>query len=147
MAANNEAVRLALLDIHTEHGYLDAPLLVEVARDPAHVLHSHLPYEITAEEAVEKVLLASASRLIRSVKVSRVEHPSAPSHLRAFHAIPRPESTRASYEPVEAIVEDPFQRRLLLAQMERDWRTFRRRYEHLVEFAALLDRDREDPTG
>jgi hypothetical protein len=39
------------------------------------------------------------------------------------------------------VVEDPMLKELVRADFERDWKTFKRRWEHLDYFLELISRD------
>jgi hypothetical protein len=135
-------LRDELQRIYDERGTLTPALVVDEARDPQHVLHSRFEWDDSV--AGEKYRRAQAQELIRSVKVvyrEATETERAKS-VRAFHAIRREHGH--VYEPAEKVVEDPFAKKLLLADMEREWRALFRRYQDFKEFADMVRRDLDE---
>ena len=131
-----------LQKIYDQRGQLTPALVVEEASDPAHPLHSRFEWDNSV--AGERWRKAQAQELIRSVKVvykQATERDPARS-VRAFHAVRRPDGN--VYEPAERVVEDPFTRQLVLADMEREWKALKRRYEQFSEFAAMVRQDLEE---
>lgn len=119
--------------IRDEHGQLTPVLVVETARDPEHPLHSRFDWDDSV--AAEKWRLEQASQLLRVTK--RVDL-SRPTDLRAFTAIKGENSHKADYVPTEEALADNFTRTLVLRDMKREWQLFKRRYDHMAEFAAFL---------
>ena len=136
------SLRDELQRIRDRHGKLSARLVVDDARDPAHPLHERFNWDDTS--AAESWRVHQAAELIRSVRIRYVEATDkAPARtVRAFHAVRREDGH--SYEPAEKVAEDPFTRRLVLADMEREWKALRRRYEQFAEFADMVRRDIEE---
>jgi predicted RNA-binding protein YlxR (DUF448 family) len=132
---------MSLLDhltaIRDERGTLTPALVVDVARDPEHPLHSRFEWDDSV--AAEKWRLEQASQLLRVVRLPA--DPSRPNDLRAFVAVKGKDSHRAEYVPTQEAMADEFARRLVLADMEREWKALRRRYQHMAEFAQLVLRD------
>jgi predicted RNA-binding protein YlxR (DUF448 family) len=120
--------------IRDEHGSLTPVLVVETARDPEHPLHSRFEWDDSL--AAEKYRLEQAGQLLRVVKLPA--DPSRASDLRAFVAVKGKDSHRADYVPTEEAMADEFARKLVLRDMEREWRLLKRRYEHMREFADLI---------
>ncbi len=120
--------------IRDECGELTPALVVETARDPEHPLHSRFEWDDSV--AAEKWRLEQASQLLRVVKLPA--DPSRPNDLRAFVAVKGKDSHRADYMPTEEALADEFARKLVLRDMEREWRLLKRRYEHMREFAQLI---------
>lgn len=131
-------LREILTGIYDNNAALTPPLVVNLARDENHPLHDRFEWDDTvAGEAYRRV---QAAELIRSVKISYATSPeSAPSSVRAFHAVPRPAGN--TYVPTEEIAEDPFMRELVMRAAEREWRTLQRKYAHLAEFIDMIRRD------
>lgn len=133
------SLRDQLLAIRSKHGRLDPALVIEEARDETHPLHSRFEWDDSV--AGEAWRRSQAHELIRSVRLvyrEATEKESARS-VRAFHAVRREDGH--TYEPAEEVVEDPFTRRLVLADMEREWKALRRRYEAFAEFAEMVRKD------
>lgn len=126
-----------LTAIHEEHGALNPVLLVELAADPNHPLHDRFEWDDT--EAAQRWRLEQAGQLLRVVKLPMT--PDRPRDLRAFVAIKGAESHRSEYIPTEAAMSNEFTRRLVLADMEREWKSLRRRYQHMTEFADMVRTD------
>lgn len=130
MSAN---LRNQLQAIRDEHGILTPALVVDVARDPEHPLHSRFEWDDTI--AASKWRLEQAGQLLR---VTFVFDGKKPRDLRAFVAVKGEDSHTSDYMPSREAMENPFTRELVLRSMKRDWLTFKRRYDHMVEFAAFI---------
>jgi hypothetical protein len=128
-----------LQEIYREHGRLTAHIVLDEARDPAHPLHGRFTWDDSV--AAERYRLSQARELIRTVKV--VYKPatarSAEKSMRAYHSVPDGEGR--SFRPVKEVAEDPFMLKVVLSEMERDWKLLRERYSHLAQFAAMVQRD------
>lgn len=129
--------------IRDERGALTPALVVEAARDPEHPLHSRFEWDDTA--AAEKWRLEQASQLLRVVRLPAEN--GRPSDLRAFVAVKGAETHQADYVPTAEAMSDEFARRLVLRDMEREWKALKRRYEHMREFAALIASDMNGETA
>ena len=132
-------LRDELLAVRASHGKLTPQLVVDTARDPAHPLHSRFEWDdAVAGEAWRR---QRAHDLIRKAKVVYREASDTESEksVRAFVAI-RAEDGHV-FDPVEEVAEDPFRRKLALADMEREWKTLFRRYEEFGEFLEMVRRD------
>lgn len=129
-------LRDVLQDIYDRNGKLTAELVLKEATAKNHPLHHR--FEWNNRQAAEEHRLGQAARLIRSVKLVYREATELEDAgtVRMYHAVRTPEGN--SYVPAETIVEDPFLRQLTLNEMERDWKTLRRRYEHFAEFADMV---------
>lgn len=126
--------------IRDERGALTPALVVDAARDPEHPLHSRFEWDDTI--AAEKWRLEQAGQLLRIVKLP--PEPGRPDDLRAFVAFKGKDSHKADYIPTEEALHDEFIRKLVLRDMEREWRLLKRRYEHMREFADLILSDLQD---
>lgn len=129
-------LREQLLAIRDKHGYLDPEVLVEEARDKNHPLHSRV-FDRAPKDAAEAWYRHRAHELIQSVRIRYIAD-ERPKDLRAFVAVQRPEARRPVYEPVEQAMEDELTRKVVLAQMEREWKQLRARYGDLCEFAEMV---------
>lgn len=122
--------------VYEEHGRLTPELVRETARPKDHPLHAHV-FDRAPKDAAEAWYLTRAHELIQRVKITYKTGPKGEEHsIRVFHAV-RTEKGH-SYEPVETIVNDPFLRRLVLADMEREWKQLKSRYGHFAEFVAMV---------
>lgn len=126
-----------LTAIRDEHGELSPKLVLDSARDPDHPLHSRFEWDDSV--AGERYRLDQARQLIRVVKLP--SEPGRPSDLRAFVSVRGQDSRAGEYVPTEEAMGDPFTRRLVLSAMEREWKALKARYEHLAEFAAMIEGD------
>lgn len=128
------SLRDTLTEIYTTQGTLTPRLVVDLASDPDHPLHDRFEWDDTI--AADRYRLAQAGQLIRSVKVRYVDAPE-PKDVNAFHSTPSPDGN-SSYTPVEEVVRDEVGYQLVVRAMRREFEAFRRRYQHLEEFAAML---------
>jgi len=133
------SLRDQLLAIHDEHGTLTPALVVDTARDESHPLHDR--FEWDDKVAGESYRRDQAHRLIRSVRVvyREADDKEGARTVRAFHAV-RNESGHV-YEPVEHITENPLLTKLLMQDMEREWKQLKRRYGRFEEFLELVRHD------
>lgn len=131
---------IAVLEgIRDESGDLTPRLVVDAARPTDSPLHSHFEWDDTL--AAEKWRLDQAGQLLR---VTFKPDPTQPTHLRAFVAIKGEDSPQSSYVPTETAMQDDFMRTLVLRSMNREWKSFKKRYEHMAEFAALIQGDTQE---
>lgn len=130
-------LRSQLQEIYERRGKLTPSIVVDEARNEKHPLHGR--FEWCDAIAGERFRRVQAADLIRSVHVVYQDASGKPQDVRAFYAVRRP--TGHSYEPVEEIVEDEMATRILLADMERDWRAFKLKYKRFREFTALIRRE------
>lgn len=137
-------VRDHLEAIREKHGYLTPNLVVEEATPKAHPLHGRFEWDNRLAGAAWR--REQAHQLIRSVRVAYLTD-ERPKNVRAYLAVPRPDSLRPSYEPTETVMADEFTRRIVLTQMEREWRTLQARYGDLVEFADLVRASVAEPAA
>lgn len=132
-------LRDELLAVRASHGKLTPQLVVDTARDPAHPLHSRFEWDdAVAGEAWRR---QQAHDLIRKAKVvyREADESTPEKSVRAFVAI-RAEDGHV-FDPVEDVAQDPFRRRLVLADMEREWKALLARYKEFEEFLSLVRRD------
>lgn len=131
-----------LLAVRQQHGRLTPKLVVDTARNPAHPLHSRFEWDDSV--AGEAWRRQQAHELIRKVKVVyREADESAPEKsVRAFVAV-RAEEGHV-FDPVEEVAQDAFRQRLVLADMEREWKALYARYKEFGEFLKLVRRDLGD---
>lgn len=136
------SLRDQLQRIHDEHGELTAALVVEAARPKTSPLHNRFEWDNRA--AGEQWRQHQAAELIRSVKVvfREATETEEAGTVRAYHAVRGPNGH--AYQPADKIAADPLTRRMVLADMEREWKALRRRYEHFSEFLDLVRDDIKD---
>jgi hypothetical protein len=140
------SLREALQDIHRRHGKLTPQLIVDEARrqrtNAGQRIHAMLEWD--DDKAGERWRLAQAQELIRSVRVKYRDatDDEAERSVRGFHAIRNEDGY--TYHPVETVIQDEFQRRLVLADMEREWRQLKQRYDQFEEFLQMVRTDLEE---
>jgi hypothetical protein len=141
-AANN--LRDVLMAIRAKRGALTAEIVVDEASDPTHPLHHRFTWDDS--EAARKWRLHEAGNLLR-VRY-KADAGDDRADLRAFWvARDAKGQPTAVYEPIEEIIQDPFQRELMLRAMRRDWQSFKKRYQHMQEFAGEILGDLGDGDG
>ena len=134
------SVRDHLQAIYDKHGSLTPDILLEEARDPKHPLHKSI-FKLELKEAAWAWYREQAHELIRSVKITYRKTEGTALDVRAFHAIRR--ENGYTYEPTEKVAQDPFLKKLLMADMEREWKQLRQRYDSTREFWELIAKDLE----
>lgn len=138
-----------LTAIYLRRGQLTAPIVVEEATPEDSVLHSLLTWD-DAEAAVQH-RLAEARKLIRSVKIHIREEDPRSEKVRAWVHVPapsepapepdEPDPVDAGYLPILDVGQSPRLKAIALAQMEREWRLFRRRWQQYAEFWTVVRQD------
>lgn len=131
-------LRSELQSIYDQHGVLTARIVRDEARPTDHPLHGQV-FDLPPDQASEQYYLDNAAKLIRSVRIRYADSDDGPRDVRAFVSVREPERVHASYEPVELVVADELSRRILLRQMEHDWKMFKRRWEWMSEFADIVN--------
>lgn len=139
----------ALQAIYDERGELSPEVVLDVASDPGHELHSR--FEWDESEAARRYRLVQAQYLIRSVKVTVQRTPeSQPVRVRAFiadrelgpvalpGADPDGPDPVGNYRPVEEVVESDILRTAWFRSLERDWKRLKARAGASQEFAAMV---------
>ena len=136
-----DAIRAALLDIvRTNNGVLNPSLVLDVARDPAHVLHSHFEWNDGA--AAEAYRLAQVGALVRRVRLTVIRADQATrevtiSTTRGYQSRPSMRRAAGGYETIDAILGNHDKRAELLAQVLRDLSSYRQRYAELSELQPV----------
>jgi len=138
------SLREQLQQIYDEHGRLTAGLVVDAAKPKTHPLHARY-FAMADREAAYEYRKVLAAKDIRSVRViyREADEREPERSVRAFHAV-RDEDGNGSYEPVEKIVESPFLTKLLMADMQREWKALQRRYASFEEFWQMVQGDAEE---
>lgn len=135
------SLRDELHQIHASHGRLTPALVVDEARSEDHPLHDRFEWDDgIAGEAYRRT---QARELIRSVKISFRDSKGEPAKIRAFHAA-RWDGAASSYKPTDEVIEDPVTAGIVLADMRREWRAMRRRYESFSEFWEMVRDEIQD---
>ena len=138
-------LRDQLQKLYDANQRLTPALVLAEATDPDSPLHAL--FEWNDSEAAERWRLHQARELIRSVRVvyREADDQDPAKSVRAWHAI-RTEQGYV-YEPAERVALDPFQRRLLLSDMEREWQQLKRRWADFDEFWKMLSAATERRAG
>ena len=136
------SLRDQLQAVHDDSGRLTPQIVVDAARPVEHPLHER--FEWNDKLAGEAYRLDQARRLIRSVRVTyrEADEKEAARTVRAYHSVRDEDGT--SYRPLEEVQESPLLTKLLLQDMEREWKQLMRRYGHFEEFLQLIRADLED---
>ena len=133
------SLRDQLQSVYEARGRLTPDILVEEAQAEDHPLHDRFEWDdAIAGDAYRR---DQAQRIIRSVRVVTSKADSTFLDVRAFHAV-RDEEGYA-YHPTEEVLADPLMTKMVLADMEREWRQLKARYEHFKEFRLLVLADME----
>lgn len=133
-------LRDELLKVRERYGRLTPETVVEAARPDDHPLHGHV-FDRDVSGAADAWYRHRAHELIQSVRVVyREPAEGEPARsVRAFVAVPRDDRSGSYiYEPTSEIVKDDFTTRLVLQQMEREWKTLYSKYEGFEEFVLMV---------
>lgn len=123
-----------------DRGLLRPHALVDDARDPSSPGHSYFEWDDAI--AGEAHRIEQARRLIRSI---RVEYKPTPrSDTRSVRAYWPDRTEPVGYRRTADIAGDPIGKEVMLAEMAREWRALKRRYEHMAEFVDLVLGDLAD---
>lgn len=132
-------LRDILNEIRSEYGRLTPAIVLEVARQEDHPLHSYAAFKWNDDEAAADAYRLSVARdLIRTVRVTYKQTSGEMSSVRAYHAIRTADEDEYEYEAVEDILADPMKRRIVVRDMERQIAELVSRYEHFQEFWDLI---------
>lgn len=134
------SLRDHLQAVYDKHGELTPELVVQTARRKNHPLHPWV-FDKPAEEAAEAYYRERAHALIQSVQVvyKEADENGPAKRVRQWHAVRR--ETGYGYEPLEKIVPDEFTRKIVLQNMEREWRSLFAKYETFTEFLQMVKAD------
>ena len=126
--------------VYEQHGKLTPSLVVEAARPSDHPLHHRFEWDDSV--AGPKFREVQAAELIRKVKVKfREESGRKPEGwVRAFHAV-RDEGGEHVYQSLDEVLADPLQTRMVIRQMEHEWKTLKRKYQDFEEFWKMVSED------
>lgn len=132
-------LRTELLRIRTVHGRLNDELLVAEATPEDSPLHDRFEWDDTI--AGHQYRLVQAGEILRAVRIVDRSNPRQPHHMRAFLAVPRADTRKHDYVPIEEVAEDEVASATVLAEMEREWRSMKQRYGHIKAFIELVRKD------
>jgi hypothetical protein len=133
------SLRDHLQAIYDQRGALTPALVVQEATDASHPLHDY--FEWDDAEAGAQWRLNQARQLIRSVKIVYREATDQERRRmgRGYLSVRR--ENGPVYVPAAEVIADPFTKRLVLADMEREWKALLRRYSEFAEFAEMVQAD------
>lgn len=126
--------------VYDEYGKLTPALVVEAARPADHPLHHRFEWDDAV--AGPKFREVQASELIRRVKVKFREQDGRKPEgwVREFHAV-RDEDGEHVYQPLDVVLSDPLTTRMVMRQMEHEWKALRRKYQDFEEFWRMIAED------
>lgn len=130
-------LKTELLAIGEEAGGLTARAVVTAAAPEDHPLHDR--FEWDNEIGGDKYRLEQARRLIKVVHEKFITREGSPERVTTFHSMPSPNGR--VYRPIEEIADDDVGSKILLMEMERDWRLLRKRYASTAGFLEMVRRD------
>lgn len=128
------SLRDQLQSIYDQHGKLTPAIVVDVARPADHPLHDRFVWDDAI--AGERYRLDQARDLIQSIRITRARADSTHATARAYLSVR--DGDGFAYRPTEEVLTDPLSAKMALADMEREWRTFKARWEHMQEFRELI---------
>jgi hypothetical protein len=129
-------LRAELEAIKAKEGRLTPRLVLETAKDKAHPLHSRFEWDNAV--CGERYRLIQAQDLITQVKVTYTTRSGESRSVRGFHAIRATDADEYEYDSGEDVLADPFKRKVVLRDMERQVNELVARFEHFQEFWALM---------
>lgn len=129
-------LRAELVAIREERGKLTPVIVLEEARDPEHPLHSRFEWDDSV--AAEKYRLTQARVLISLVRSAFISSSGEERTVREFHAVRAADADEYAYEPIEEVLADPFKRKLVMQEMQRQVAELVARYESFNEFWEVL---------
>ena len=128
-------VKEQLQAIYDAEGDLTPTLVLDQARSEGSPLHKY--FEWNDSVAAEKHRLGQAQRLITTVKVVYRDTTGESKKVRQWHAVPTlPKDW--GYKPLEEIATDDIGSKILLADMRRDFESFKKRYEDVAGYLDLI---------
>lgn len=132
--------REELQKLYDQFGKLTPDLVVNEARNPDSDLHEYFVWDDA--EAAELHRLEQARALIRRVKITYVDKAHDKQEVRAFVSVPS--GNGQVYRHVDDVAGDPFQKKLILSQMKREWQTLLTRWGRYEEFWDLVQAGLEE---
>ena len=120
------------------HGVITPGLVAQDAADPANPLHEGHGFIWDDSEAARIQRINHARTLIQSIKVTFIDRQQQEVEVRAFRHVPSSSGDRMVYRPTKEIAVDPVARKHLLLHMEREWKSFKAKWEHMEEFFEVV---------
>ena len=137
-----------LQEIYDDYGVLTPAIVLDKARDPEHPLHKRFDWDNST--AAERWRLHQAGQLIRSVKVNIERGPTEVVQVRAFVAkteLGVEDDTTGEYLPVDQVIHSDVMRTAWFRQLEKEWKSLKRRAGDSKEFADMVLGDLRDETA
>lgn len=137
-----------LQTIYDESGTLTPVLVVERARNPEHPLHKR--FDWNNDDAGDRWRLHQAAQLIRSVTVNIERTPSQMVKVRAFVAkteLGLEDNAAGEYVPVDTVIHSDTMRTAWFKQLEKEWKSLKRRAGDSREFADMVLSDLTQETA
>ncbi len=128
-------LRAELTAIREQHGKLTPKIVLEEARDPEHPLHNRFEWDDSI--AAERYRIDQARTLISLVRVSFTTAEGVEKTVRGFHAV-RSVDDEFEFESIEDVLADPFKRKVVVQEMQRQVAELVSRYENFNEFWVVL---------
>lgn len=130
----NSDLRTQLQAIYERHGKLTPKIVVEEARPEDHPLHA-MVFDRSTNDAAEAWYQHRAQELIRSVKI-KYRKGNRQESVREWVSV-RQEDGYA-YHPADEVAKDELLTKIVLRDMEREWRQLQSRYGHFQEFVEMV---------
>jgi hypothetical protein len=139
------SLRDQLQAVHDTRGKLTPEIVLDEARPLNSPLHDRFEWDDT--RAAEAHRINQARNLITSCKwvYKEATDKAGPEYVRAFHAI-RGDDREYVYEPAHEVASDPMLAKLVLQDMERQWKALYRRFQTFDEFRRMIQNDLGDTT-
>lgn len=131
-------LRAELQKIYDLHGHITPAIVVEAARPKNHPLHLQV-FDKDIRDAAEAYYRDRAHMLITTVRIAYKPDEKPADTIRWFHAVRTEEGT--VYHAADKIARDPLLAGIVLADMEREWRQLKNRYDEFTEFWEMIRRD------
>lgn len=141
-------IQQELQAIYDDTGLLTPTIVLDRARDPEHPLHRRFDWDDS--EAAEKWRVHQAGQLIRSVKVNIERSPTDVVQVRAFVAkaeLGLEDDATGEYLPVDTVIHSDVMRTAWFRQLEKEWKSLKRRAGDSQEFADMVLSDLRDETA
>jgi hypothetical protein len=129
-------IRDELRKIHKQHKVLTPALIVHVASDPDHPLHSSFEWDDTT--AAHKYRLTQAQEMVRRFQIAYRDTRNREKTVREWTSVKRPNHPTPVYVPTEEVVTDELLLAIVLRDMEREWKALKAKYARYVEFRDLI---------
>ena len=136
-----ESMQAALMALYeANNNQLPPRSVVDAARDPSSPLHDEFEWDDDA--AAEAYRLAQAGALVRRVLATIIKRDPKTKRLtatvtRQYQSRPSQRHRDGGYETLQDILSDEDKRAELIGRVLREMRSYRKRYEELVELQSI----------